>query len=506
MKLLFALPVAVASLALCAHAADQPQWGEARTRNMVSGERGLPDSFDPESGKNIRWSAPLGTQTHSTPVVVGGRIFIGTNNKEPRDPEQTGDRGVFLCLDEKDGHFLWQLLVPKREEDQYFDWPETGICSTGVVEGKRIYTVTNRGEVVCLDVNGMADGNDGPFKNEALHMATHQAPPPDFVPVPPTEPLPKLKPTDADILWLFDMPLKAGTWPHDNAESAILIRGPHLYVNTGTGVDNTHKKIRKPDAPSLIVLDKETGRLVAREEEHIAPRIFHAAWSSPALGVVNGRELVFFCGCDGVVRAFEPVPEDSSPGEVAKLKQVWEHDIDPNSPKEQSLDHVYVSNRKEGPSDIYGMPVFQDGKLYVAGGGDIWWGKLECWLKCIDGATGKELWSYTMNKHVMSTAAVHDGLVYIADVRNVHCVDAKTGKGLWTQELNGDIWASPFVADGKVYIGTRKGDFWVFAEGREKKVLSTIDLHSPVSATAMAANGVLYVATMKNLHAIARKP
>src|SRR5215204_2404269 len=70
-----------------ASAADQPQWGEAWSRNMVSGEKNLADSFDPKTGQNVKWSARLGTQTHSTPIVAGGRVYIGTNNEEPRDPQ-----------------------------------------------------------------------------------------------------------------------------------------------------------------------------------------------------------------------------------------------------------------------------------------------------------------------------------------------------------------------------------------------------------------------------------
>ena len=89
-----------------AHAADQPQWGQAWSRNMVSDERGLPDSFDPETGRNIKWSAELGTETHSTPVVAGGRVYIGTNNGHPRDPAQQGDRGILMCFDEPTGRFL----------------------------------------------------------------------------------------------------------------------------------------------------------------------------------------------------------------------------------------------------------------------------------------------------------------------------------------------------------------------------------------------------------------
>ena len=49
------------------------------------------------------------------------------------------------------GVFLWQLVVPKREEDPYYDWPKTGSSSPVTVEGDRVYLVNNRGEVMCLD-------------------------------------------------------------------------------------------------------------------------------------------------------------------------------------------------------------------------------------------------------------------------------------------------------------------------------------------------------------------
>ena len=76
-------------------------------------EQGLPESFDPQNGRNIQWSAELGTETHSSPVVAGGRVYIGTNNGHPRDPAQHGDRGVLMCFDEKTGRFLWQLALPQ---------------------------------------------------------------------------------------------------------------------------------------------------------------------------------------------------------------------------------------------------------------------------------------------------------------------------------------------------------------------------------------------------------
>src|SRR5687767_5942035 len=117
-----------------ARGADQPQWGQGKGRNMVSAEKGLVESFEPATGRNVKWTAKLGSQSFATPVVAGGRVFIGCNNDEPRDPKQPADCGVLLCLDAKDGSLAWQLLCPKLEEDRFYDWPHTGWCSSPSVE------------------------------------------------------------------------------------------------------------------------------------------------------------------------------------------------------------------------------------------------------------------------------------------------------------------------------------------------------------------------------------
>jgi outer membrane protein assembly factor BamB len=473
---------------------DQPQWGQAWTRNMVSEERGLPSEFNPKTGLHLKWRAKLGTESHGSPIIADGRVYIGTNNGEPRNEKHKGDRGVLMCFDENTGAFLWQLVVPKRSEDPYLDWPNTGIASEATVDHGKVYIVSNRGEVLCLDPRGLANGNDGPFKDEAGHQT------------PKGEPLVETDKTDADIVWIFDMVAQAGIWTHDGAHSSILVDGDFLYVNTGTGVDNTHRKIRTPDAPTLIVLDKRSGQLLAREREGIAPNIFHATWSAPSMGEVNGRKRIFFAAGNGIVYGFEPLQNAPVPGEVATLKKVWQYDPDPNGPKTEV--HRFTTNRREGPSNLYGMPVLVDDHLFICGGGDLWWGKNEAWLRCID-ASGQgevtpqaEIWNSPLERHTMSTPAVTGDLVFTADCgKVVHCVDRKTGQPLWTHELKSEIWASPFVADGKVYIGSRRGDFAVFAADKEKRVLSSVELGAPISATATAANGVLFVSTMTDLFA-----
>lgn len=504
-------------------ASPSAQFGQAWSRNMVSAETNLPARFNPGTGENIVWSVPLGTETHSTPVVASGRILIGTNNGNPRDPRHEGDRGVLMCLNEADGALLWQLVVPKRIEDRFFDWPNSGISSTATVEGDRAYIVDNRGVVLCLDLRGMADGNDGPFTNEAIYYAPQ---PPDESPagVPSSlHPDGTLKadapepnrvdpgPLDADILWMFDLTSGAGIWSHDAAHSSILIHGDHLYLNTGTGVDNSHIRIRRPDAPSLVVLDKHTGRYLARDRENIGPNIFHATWAPPSMARVQGRELLFFAAGNGILYAFEPwsasVAADASAAGPGTLRKAWEFDFDPDAPK--SGVHEFNQNKRVGPSNFYGAPVPHGDRLYLAGGGDLWWGKNAAWLRCLALGEGEPalVWSHSLVRHTFSTPAVHDGMVFVSDTnQNLHCVDARTGEPLWRHDLDGETWASPFVADGRVYIGTRRGGFHVLAAAREKQVLFETRLEAPVSATAVAASGRLYVATMTHLHCIALQP
>lgn len=476
-------------------AEDRPQWGEFHTRNMVSTETGLPTGFDLETGKNVKWSASLGGNAYGSSVIASGKVLIGANNESPRDPRNTADCAVLLCLDESDGSLIWQLAVPRIGGDDYLDWPLIGMCSAPTVEGRRAYLLTNRFEVVCLDLDGQSNGNDGPFMEEGAHMV-----PSDEAPLDVTA-------TDGDIIWLTDLRSAVDMYPHDGAHASILIDGPYLYLNSGNGVDNTHKVIRKPEAPSLIVLDKETGKVVAQDGELIGPRIFHATWAPPAMGEVDGRKLVVFGGPDGVCYAFDALSSATAADPIQTLTRVWRFDCDPTAPKENVSS--FLKNRKEGPSIIESMPVFVNGRVYVTVGGDIWWGKKQSWLKCIDAAkTGEitasgEIWSYPMETHCVATPAVSNGLVFITDCEGfVHCIDADTGEAYWTHEAGGEFWGSTLVADGKVYAGSRNKDFCILRASKDKELLGTVTFPAPIASTPVAANGRLYINTLETLYAL----
>ena len=84
-------------------------------------------------------------------------------------------------------------------------------------------------------------------------------------------------------------------------------------------------------------------------------------------------------------------------------------------------------------------------------------------------------------------------------------MDAATGEQIWRHDTMGHIWSSPLLADGKLYIGNEDGYMSIIPAGREydKKAVAEIDMTSPIYSSAVAANGVLYVASHTHLFAIA---
>jgi outer membrane protein assembly factor BamB len=492
-----------------------PMWGGQLSRNMVNTrERNVPVKFGfDDDGKkfNILWEADLGSKAYAGPVIADGKIFVGTNNQKPRDKKYLDpkgkpiDLGVLMCFNQADGKFLWQRIHHKLPSGIVSDWPREGICSTPVVEGKRLWYVSNRSEVVCCT-------------------------------------------TDGKDVWSVDMMKELGTFTHNLATSSPLLVGDLLFVITSNGVDEGHINVPAPQAPSFIAVEKDTGKVVwqnnlpsvnllklappeGSEKEAFIKRLvnsgkllMHGQWSSPAYAVANGRPQVIFPGGDGWLRGFDPKTGDL----------LWSFDGNPKK-------SFYALAAKGTRNDFISTPAVYDNKVYIGLGQDPEHEEGISHFWCIDitkkgdvspvndnfdpkapenknsalvwhyGEPSKEpripgRKNYTFGRTI-STAAVHDGLVYISEMAGyLHCLDAQTGKRYWYHYLGKSIWSSPFWVDGKVYMGTDGGKVFVFAHGKEKRILAENDMageeNTKVRATPVVADGVLYIQTENRLYAI----
>src|SRR5947208_1496478 len=89
---------------------------------------------------------------------------------------------LFLCLLAFAVKLPWQHSSEKLPSGRVHDWPLQGICCAPYVDGKRLWYVTSRGEVVCLDTEGFRDGkNDGPVTNEKAMALKNKKEPHELV-------------------------------------------------------------------------------------------------------------------------------------------------------------------------------------------------------------------------------------------------------------------------------------------------------------------------------------
>jgi outer membrane protein assembly factor BamB len=192
---------------------------------------------------------------------------------------------------------------------------------------------------------------------------------------------------------------------------------------------------------------------------------------------------------DGWVRSYEALTG----------KKLWEFDTNPK-------DSVWPKTRNE----VISTPVIIDGVVYIANGQDPEHGEGVGHAYAIDASKRGDLtqsgrvWHYEKIRRSISTAAIKDGLMYIADFSGfLHCLDLKTGKPVWVHDMFAAIWGSPIIIDDKVYLGDEDGDVTVLQHGKDLKVIAEQNMGSSVYATPVPANGTLFVMNRNQLYALA---
>ncbi len=466
MKRTSAIVVFLAATTVAVSATDWPMWGGTPSRNMMSPMTGLPTAWDVKTGKNVKWVAELGSQSYGNPTVGGGIVLVGTNNEALRDPKQGGDRGVLMAFRETTGEFMWQATFEKLSAGRANDWPFQGIASSPLIIDGVAYFTSNRGQIVAADLQGFHDNeNDGPYKDEKL-TGQH----------------------DPDILWMFDMMEEVGAFPHNLANCSPVHDHNLLYCSTGNGQDESHVNVPSPKAPSIIALDRTTGKLVW-EDNSVGEKVLHGQWSTPAVGDIGGVRQVVHAQGDGWVRGYE----------AQSGKKLWEFDTNPK-------DSVWPKTRNE----VISTPVIFDNVVYISNGQDPEHGEGVGHAYAIDGTkrgditTSGRLWHFDKIRRSISTAAIKDGLIYLADFSGfLHCLDLKTGQPYWTHDMFAAIWGSPMIIGDQVYLGDEDGDVAVMEHGKTFKLVSEQNMGSSVYATPVPANGAMFIMNRNQLYALA---
>jgi outer membrane protein assembly factor BamB len=504
-------------------AADWPALGRDHTHNAVSSESDPPTDWDVKTGRNIKWKAEIASTAFGTQVVADGLVWIGGNLWRPGENEQK-DAALLLCFNEQTGEKLYEYVSLRLQSASYqTDPPWHGLGSSPLIEGDRLWFVTNRCETVCLDI--------APLKQQ-----------------------PRGEP---QVLWKVDLRDKFGVHPSQPfmGPSRLCSIPPSyqglIFVNTCNGVDQSYVNVPAPEAPGLICFDKQTGE--AKWTVPTGPNVLYSEVASPLVAEIGGRGQVVMPHGDGWVRSYDP--------QSGRL--LWEFD----------------GNAKEGLHSVRGRstrnyftstPVLHEGRIYIGNGDQPEHGEGDGRLVCIEptksGDVSSELavdkegnalpprrlqnvdtkageqailnpdsglvWEYvqrdvndngkfeyeeTMHRTVASVA-IDKGLLVVPDFSGIiHCVDPQTGRTYWTYDSYTQVWASPLIVGDTVYVGTEDGMMLLFRLSADPaRALSNangvaapiaeIDMEKPIYAAPIFANGVLYVTTRTTLYAIHQQP
>jgi outer membrane protein assembly factor BamB len=420
---------------------DWPQWCGTSYRNNAPIADNIPSdwdigTFDRKTGawqrdkaKNIKWVAAVGSRSYGNPVVADGQVYVGTNNGAGylKHYPRAVDLGCLLTFRESDGAFLWQHSSEKLRTGEAHDWPLQGICCAPLVEGERLWFVSSRGLVLCLDTKGYYDGqDDGPVTGEWMRLFKVSADLkaglddgvvskelraafnkvditlPDGVEVR-TDARGekwtshalvngkkckfrmqvdgadlsafKLVTTDdkqeADTIWSFDMMHELGVLQHNMCACSVTTWGDILFVNTSNGIDQSHIDIPAVDAPSFMAMDKNTGQVLWTDSSP-GKNVLHGQWSSPAVAQLGGVPQAIFAGGDGWIYSFR-----ADAGRDGKPELLWKFDANPKTSK-------WTTGGRGTRNNVITTPVVHEGRVYVAMGQDPEHGNGVGNLWCID--------------------------------------------------------------------------------------------------------------------------
>ncbi len=377
-------------------AADWPQF-KGPNGSGVSAEKDLPTKFKGDDG--LRWKAALPARGVSSPVVVGGKVFV-TCSGGVRD-----DQLHLLAFDTATGKQLWQRRIVATGGTTAH--PKTCMAApTPVADDSAVYALFATGDILACDHDGAvlwvrSLTGDYPTISNQVGMASSPV--------------------------LHNGKLIV---PMDNAGESFLAA---LDTKTGKNLWKTERPrdinwvtpvVRELSSRDAEVLYQGAKETVAYDAADGKKKWSHKVGSSsPTPTLADGVLL----SSSGGLSLFKPVEN--------KLEEVWK------SPKYQTG---------------YSSALYYDGKIYAAipGTGTVY---------CVDAKTGKAVWDEKVpgkGKQTFSASPVAgDGKVYVLTESGTVAVFKAGGTEaqlLGVSEVGEELLATPAISGGAVFVRSDK--------------------------------------------------
>ena len=126
---------------------DWPNWRGPNTDGIATGAP-IPTKWS--ATENVTWKVQIPGRGHSSPIIVGERIYIET-------ADEKSETQSIACLDRNDGKQIWQTTQHQGQFERAMHRENTQASSTLASDGNRLYGLfLNKGHVVAsaLDMDG----------------------------------------------------------------------------------------------------------------------------------------------------------------------------------------------------------------------------------------------------------------------------------------------------------------------------------------------------------------
>lgn len=392
---------------------DWPWW-RGPSRNGVATETPVPTKFG--DGENMLWKAAVPGRGHSSPTVVGNRIYLTTAYEKE-------ERHAVLALDRATGKELWQVDVNKGAFPENNHAKNTEATPTIACDGERLFaTFYHHDQVAAVAL--------------------------DF---------------DGNILWKKKVAaFRPKKYEYGYAPSPLIYQGTVIIAS-------------EYDGESFITaLDRKTGKQAWRSK-----RLPLMSFSSPVVGNVAGKDQLLISGQE-FVTSYDPhsgKPNWATKGTTFATcgTMVWEGDTvfaSGGFPKSETIairadgsNTVLWSNNQK----LYEQSLLvHDGYLYGLNGNGV----LFCW----HGETGKEQWKQRLSGPVSASPVLAGGNIYWANEAGTMYVfrpNPEKFELVAENTIGKSAFASPAICGGQIFLRVGDGEGpgrqeWLYCFGLTK--------------------------------------
>ncbi len=404
-----------------------PDWPEVRgpTRDGISGETALPESWSPE-GENLLFRAPFGGR--STPVILGDRLFVQNGVGVGATRQER-----LLALDAGTGEVLWE----QRRNIYHSDAPprRVGWASPGAdAETGTVFFFTVGGQLTAFDAE------------------------------------------DGSVRWERSLPEELGlVSTHGGRTASPLVFRNLVILSSLTSSWGQHAR----GSHRFFAFDKRTGEIVWFSAPGGRP--YDTTYSPGSIREIGGRELLLVGGGDGAFHALEPATGASvwnfpmSKRGVNSGAVVF-GDLAVVSHGEENLDSSVMgllagldataSGEIAADAARWQVPGFLGGFSSGVADGDLLY-QLDnsANLAAFSATDGERLWTENLGTIQRASPVLADGKLYVGTVNGRFYIlrPGRDGVEVLDDDLLGDpeapeeIVASAAVSDGVVYVVSNGG-------------------------------------------------